>query len=144
MAEGGTLFLDEIDSLALPVQAKLLRVIEERAYRPLGSDRFVRASIRIVAASNRPLDELVKRQQFRSDLYFRLNVSSLSVPPLRLRRSDIPILARHLLQRIAIENDCAPKVLAPTAVEKLTRAPWPGNVRELRSCSRRSCSTKDR
>ncbi len=133
MADGGTLFLDEIDSLALPVQAKLLRVIEDRAYRPLGSDRFVRANIRIVAASNRPLDDLVKRQQFRSDLFFRLNVLTLHVPPLRARRGDIPVLARHFLQRIAVESDAALKTLAPTALDKLMRAAWPGNVRELRN-----------
>jgi two-component system response regulator GlrR len=133
MADGGTLFLDEIDSLAPPMQAKLLRVIEERAYRPLGSDRFVRANIRIIAASNRPLDGLVQRQQFRSDLYFRLNVLSLSVPPLRARRGDIPILARHFLRRIAVESAAPPKVLAPASIDKLVQAPWPGNVRELRN-----------
>ena len=131
MAEGGTLFLDEIDSLALPVQAKLLRVIEERAYRPLGSDRFVSANIRIVAASNRPLDELVRHHQFRPDLYFRLNIMSLHLPPLRARRGDIPLLARHFLRRIAVESETPPKLLAPTALDKLTRAMWPGNVREL-------------
>src|SRR3954451_4229019 len=131
MANGGTLFLDEIDSPALPIQAKLLRVIEERTYRPLGSERFERANIRIVAASNRPLDELVRRQQFRPDLYFRLNVMSLHLPPLRARRSDIPLLARHFLRRIAVESEAPPKLLAPTALDKLTRATWPGNVREL-------------
>jgi DNA-binding NtrC family response regulator len=139
MAEGGTLFLDEIDSLALTVQAKLLRLLEERVYKPLGADRFARANIRIVAASNRPLDELVRKQQFRSDLYFRLNVLQLRLPPLRTRRGDIVPLARHFLQRIATESANAPRVLSPTAIEKLVAAPWPGNVRELYNVMQRAC-----
>ena len=131
LAEGGTLFLDEIDSLALPVQAKLLRLIEERSYKPLGGERFVQANIRIIAASNRPLHELVQSRQFRADLFFRLNVLELHLPPLRSRRGDIALLARHFAQQLATETSTPPKMLAPTTIDKLVRAPWPGNVREL-------------
>jgi DNA-binding NtrC family response regulator len=131
LAEGGTLFLDEIDSLALPVQAKLLRLIEERSYKPLGGERFVQANIRIIAASNRPLHELVQSRQFRADLFFRLNVLELHLPPLRSRRGDIPLLARHFAQQLATETSMPPKMLAPTTIDKLVGAPWPGNVREL-------------
>jgi len=131
MAERGTLFLDEIDSLALPVQAKLLRLIEERTYKPLGSDRFVHADIRIVAASNHPLDDLVRQRRFRSDLFFRLNVLQIHLPALRQRRGDIALLARHFAGQLAGEPGAPRRSLAPSTIEKLTRADWPGNVREL-------------
>lgn len=130
-AEGGTLFLDEIDSLALSVQAKLLRLIEERSYKPLGGERVIRANIRIIAASNRSLYDLVQQKQFRADLFFRLNVLELVLPPLRSRRGDIALLARHFVQQLAIDTSTPLKILAPTTVDKLVRAPWPGNVREL-------------
>jgi DNA-binding NtrC family response regulator len=131
LAQGGTLFLDEIDSLALPLQAKLLRLIEQRCYKPLGADRFVQANIRIIAASNQPLEELVQQKRFRRDLFFRLSVLELRLPPLRDRRGDIALLARHFLHQLASETPGPPKVLAPTTLEVLARAPWPGNVREL-------------
>jgi two-component system response regulator GlrR len=131
LAEGGTLFLDEIDSLPLAVQAKLLRLIEERSYKPLGGERFVHADIRIIAASNRPLADLVRQKQFRSDLFFRLNVLELHLPPLRSRRGDIALLARHFVQQLASETSTPRRLLAPTAIDMLVRAPWPGNVREL-------------
>lgn len=131
LAEGGTLFFDEIDSLALPLQAKLLRLIEERSYKPLGAERFVQANIRIISASNRPLHELVQLKQFRADLFFRLNVLELHLPPLRSRRGDIALLARHFAHQLATETSTPLKMLAPTTIDKLVRAPWPGNVREL-------------
>jgi two-component system response regulator GlrR len=131
MAEGGTLFLDEIDSLAPQVQAKLLRLIEERTYKPLGGDRFHHANIRIVAASNRDLDTLVAERRFRSDLYFRLNVLPLRLPPLRSRRRDIPLLARHFVPQLCAKAGVGRKALAPSALNKLANFDWPGNVREL-------------
>ncbi|MGH9866946.1 MAG: sigma-54 interaction domain-containing protein [Candidatus Polarisedimenticolia bacterium] len=131
MAEGGTLFLDEIDSLALPVQAKLLRLIEARTYKPLGGDRFVQANIRIVAAANCSLEDLVRQRLFRSDLFFRLNVLQLHLPSLRERRSDIPLLARHFVRCLSEGSGGPRKNLTPTAIEALSRLPWPGNVREL-------------
>jgi DNA-binding NtrC family response regulator len=131
MAEGGTLFLDEIDSLAMPLQGKLLRLIEERTYKPLGSDRFAQANIRIVAAANCRLEDLVRQKQFRSDLFFRLNVLQIHLPPLRDRRSDIPKLARHFVDQAVNIARTTRKTLTPSALEKLQAATWPGNVREL-------------
>jgi DNA-binding NtrC family response regulator len=131
MAEGGTLFLDEIDSLALPLQAKLLRLVEERTYKPLGSDRFSHANVRILVAANRRLEDLVRQNQFRSDLFFRLNVLRIDLPPLRDRRADIPALARHLLERAVSIAGTGRKTLTAPAIEKLQGADWSGNVREL-------------
>jgi len=131
MAEGGTLFLDEINSLPLPVQAKLLRLIAEHTYKPLGANRFAAANIRIVAAGNRSLDEMVRQQRFRSDLFFRLNVLQLYLPALRHRRGDIPLLARHFVERACGEAGTGRKTLVPAALDALVRAEWPGNVREL-------------
>jgi DNA-binding NtrC family response regulator len=138
MAEGGTLMLDEIDSLSLPAQGKILRLLQERTYKPLGADRFVRADIRIIAATNLDLEELVRRKLFRSDLYFRLNVLALTLPPLRERPGDIALLARHFVERLSVEAGTAPKTLAPESIDRLCRAPWPGNVRELSNVIQRA------
>jgi len=130
MADGGTLFLDEVDALSLPNQAKLLRFLQEGAYRPLGADHFASSNARVIAASNRNIEQCVRQGQFRSDLYFRLNVLRLHLPPLRERQGDITMLARHFLQ-----NECHSgierKVFSPCAIRKLEGHPWPGNVREL-------------
>jgi DNA-binding NtrC family response regulator len=131
LAEGGTLFLDEVDALSLSNQAKLLRILQEGTYRPLGAERFTRANIRIVAATNRSLEEQVRQKQFRSDLFFRLNVLRMELPPLRERRGDVTLLARHFL-----ENECAAaksqgKNFSAAALRKLEGYQWPGNVREL-------------
>lgn len=131
MAEGGTLFLDEIDALSLAVQAKLLRFLEERTYRSLGADRFTQANVRVLAATNRDLKALVGERQFRSDLYFRLNVFELRLPPLRERRDDIPLLARHFLQSVPRPAGAPPASLSPAALRALQHYSWPGNVREL-------------
>jgi two-component system response regulator GlrR len=131
MAEGGTLFLDEIDSLSLMSQAKLLRFIQERTYRPLGAERFERADINLLAATNRDLDQLVREKRFRSDLYFRLSVLRLHMVPLRDRQDDVPLLARHFLEALCVEEGVSPKRLAPATMVALSRMPWPGNVREL-------------
>jgi two-component system response regulator GlrR len=131
LAEGGTLFLDEINSLSLVAQAKLLRFLQERAYRPLGSNRFVRSNVTIVAATNCDLEGLVRARQFRPDLLFRLNVFRLDLVPLRERRGDIALLARHFAGVVCAEHGLAPKTLAPATIRRLTDQQWPGNVREL-------------
>ncbi len=131
MAQGGTLFLDEVDSLALPAQAKLLRVLEDRTYRPLGSSRFLRADVRVVVATSANLLELVHLKRFRPDLYFRLNVVQLRLPPLRERPCDIPLLARHFVDQICRDAHRAPMTLAADTLVRLQQSAWPGNVREL-------------
>jgi two-component system, NtrC family, response regulator GlrR len=131
MAQGGTLFLDEIDALPLATQAKLLRFLQEGTYRPLGSERFLQAGIRIVAASNRDLRSMVREKQLRADLYFRLSVLELRLPALRERREDIVILARHFLESAARTAGDRPKSLSPGAQRALEAYDWPGNVREL-------------
>jgi DNA-binding NtrC family response regulator len=131
MADGGTLFLDEIDALSPPAQAKLLRFLQERTFKPLGADRFVRADVNVLSATNRDLEALVREKQFRSDLYFRLNVLTLNLDPLRARREDIPLLARHFVDTVCAEQRVPRKLLSPAAVRKLTSQDWPGNAREL-------------
>jgi two-component system response regulator GlrR len=129
MANGGTLLLDEIDALSLPAQAKLLRFLQERVYRPLGAERFAKADVNVIAASNRDLEQCVREKQFRADLYFRLNVLRLDLPPLARRRSDIQLLARHFLQTQF--PSLGPKSFTPASLRKLELYDWPGNVREL-------------
>jgi DNA-binding NtrC family response regulator len=131
MADGGTLFLDEIDSLTPSSQGKLLRLLQEGTYRPLGADRFHLADVRIIAASNHDLGQLVQLKTFRADLYFRLNVLQLHMPPLRARRGDIPLLAEHFVRVLCDEARIQRKTMAPEAIEGLAAAAWPGNVREL-------------
>jgi two-component system, NtrC family, response regulator GlrR len=131
LAEGGTLFLDEVDSLSSVAQAKLLRFLQERAYKPLGSERFQRADLKIIAAANRPLEPLVRDGAVRSDLFYRLNVMRLHLAPLRDRRADIPLLARHFLERLSAEAGAPRKLLTTAALRKLQAHTWPGNVREL-------------
>jgi DNA-binding NtrC family response regulator len=138
MAEGGTLFLDEIDSLSPSSQAKLLRFLQERTYRPLGADKFVRADLNVVAATNRDLDKMVRDNQFRSDLFFRLNVLRLHMMPLRDRRGDIVLLAKHFLELLATEQGVPRKTLASSAVAQLLQSDWPGNVRELYNLMQRA------
>jgi two-component system response regulator GlrR len=131
MADGGTLFLDELDSLSLVAQAKLLRFLQERAYRPLGAERFVQANVNVIAATNREIEDCVRDKQIRSDLYFRLNVARLKLPPLRERRGDIELLARHFLDLQPVAADVGRKAFLPATLRKLTLYDWPGNVREL-------------
>jgi two-component system response regulator GlrR len=129
MANGGTLFLDEIDALSSTAQVKLLRFLQERTYRPLGGERFTRADVNVIAATNCDLEQYVQEKRFRSDLYFRLNVLRLNLPPLAKRRSDIQLLARHFLQLES--RSCGPKSFTRAALRKLELYDWPGNVREL-------------
>ena len=138
LAEGGTLFLDEVDSLSLPAQAKLLRFLQDRSYRPLGSDRFLRANITVLAAMNGDPERLVRDRLFRADLFFRLNVVRLHLAALRERISDIPLLARHFVAAFAAESGMAPKILHPSIIPRLLSYDWPGNVRELNNVLQRA------
>jgi DNA-binding NtrC family response regulator len=130
-AEGGTVFLDEVDTLAFSSQAKLLRFLQDREYRPLGSSRTLTADVRVIAAANASLRAMVGRRQFREDLYHRLNILSVYVPPLRERASDIPLLANHFLARYAAQYGRADVRLSRAALRKMLGYAWPGNVREL-------------
>ncbi len=137
-ANGGTLFLDEVGELSEEVQAKLLRAIEERTIERVGGGKPIPLDIRLVAATNRNLDVLVKRGQFRSDLFFRLNVVSVEIPPLRDRPTDIGLLTPILVEAIANRLGLQPKELSDTAMAALETSSWPGNVRELRNVLERS------
>lgn len=128
LADGGTLFLDEIDALSLANQAKLLRFLQEGSFRALGAERFGRANVRVIAATNRAIEECVRQHQFRSDLYFRINVLRLRLPPLRERHGDAALLAGYFL---AGECGAAQKFFSPAALRRLENYHWPGNVREL-------------
>lgn len=130
-ADGGTIFLDEIGELDLPVQAKLLRVVQERAVTPLGSIKPIRINVRLICATHRELKDMVKANKFREDLFFRLNVVKLIAPPLRDRRDDIPDLAQYFLDDLAAMYEEEPKKLAPDVVNAMKAYHWPGNVREL-------------
>ncbi len=130
-ARGGTLFLDEIGDMPLPLQVKLLRVLEERQVRPVGATRSVAIDVRIISATHRDLDLARAENRFRDDLYYRLNVISLALPPLSERREDIPLLANHFLQRLAKRYRRSVNSFAPDAMDLLVAAPWPGNVRQL-------------
>ncbi len=130
-AEGGTLFLDEIDCLPLMAQVKILRFLQEKEYRRLGSTRVRQADVRVVAASNSPLEQAVKHGRLRQDLYYRLNVISIAMPPLRARRADVTALAQHFLENYAAEFRRNVTMLSVEALQKLMFYDWPGNVREL-------------
>jgi two-component system, NtrC family, response regulator GlrR len=130
-ANGGTLFLDEIDCLPIMGQVKLLRFLQEKEYRPLGSSRMRQANVRIIAASNLDLQEAVGIGKVRQDLFYRLNVISLALPPLRERRDDIPLLARHFLDKYTREFNRDAMDFTPDALNSLMTYSWPGNVREL-------------
>ena len=131
MAEGGTLFLDEVDALSFPNQTKLLRLLQEGTYRALGADRFTRANLRIIAASNKCIEACVEQERFREDLYFRLNVLRLQLPPLRERRGDIALLAQHFLEIECGHPGAVQKRFSPATLRKLASHTWPGNIREL-------------
>jgi two-component system response regulator AtoC len=133
LADGGTLFLDEVGELPLPVQAKLLHFLEDGSYRPIGSGPASTSDARVLAATNRDLAAEVRAGSFREDLFYRLDVVRLRVPPLRERGHDVILLARHYAARYAREESCEPVVFTPAAEELLVRYPWPGNVRELRN-----------
>jgi len=137
-ADGGTLFLDEIGEMPLPMQAKLLRVLEERKVRAVGTEKEMAVDVRIIAATNRQLEQAVQAGQFRRDLYYRLNVLSLEIPPLRERVEDIAPLANHFIQTLAIQLGVSKITLSPADIEQLHHQPWLGNVRELRNVIERA------
>jgi DNA-binding NtrC family response regulator len=138
MANGGTLLLDEIGEMPLPLQSKLLRVIEDRRVTPLGSDRAVEVDVRFIATTNKDLPAEVERGAFRRDLYYRLSVMPIRVPPLRERTEDIPLLAQHFLEASARRAKKAVRAIAPGAMQTLSRYAWPGNVRELENVIERA------
>ena len=138
LANGGTIFLDEIGDLPLHLQAKLLRVLQEREYEKVGSSRPVKVNVRILAASHRPLEDLIKAGQLREDLYYRLNVVTILIPPLRERRSDLAPLIEHFLQRFAEKNGKTIRGLTPEGRDILLRYDYPGNVRELENIIERA------
>ena len=131
LADGGTLFLDEISELTPAVQVKLLRVLQERAFERVGGTKTLTVDIRLIAASNRNLEQEVEAGRFRRDLFYRLNVVPLVLPPLRERQEDIPVLAAHFATKAAEKHGCTPPALDPALVEALQEYHWPGNVREL-------------
>ncbi len=137
-ANGGTLFLDEIGEMPLQLQAKLLRALQQGEIQRVGSDTPITVDVRVIAATNRDLRQEVQAKRFREDLYFRLNVISLEVPPLRRRGEDIPLLAAYFLQRFAERNRKSIKGFSPQALDSLLRYPWPGNVRELENAVERA------
>ncbi|MGD9944166.1 MAG: sigma-54 interaction domain-containing protein [Burkholderiaceae bacterium] len=143
LADGGTLFLDEIGDMPLALQAKLLRALQEREVEALGSNAVIRVDVRVIAASSVDLGRLVNEGRFRADLYYRLNVLPIRLPPLRERIEDLEPLCEHLLEQIALENDMLPKELDRDALDALMRLRWPGNVRELRNVLERACSLWD-
>jgi two-component system response regulator HydG len=133
-ADGGTLLLDEVNEMGLGCQAKLLRALERREFRRVGGTRKIAVNIHVLAASNADLDALVESRRFRSDLYYRLKVVTLTVPPLRERKDVIPVLAQRFLDDVARDSGLPAKRLTADALARLARYPWPGNVRELRNC----------
>ncbi|WP_372015164.1 sigma-54 interaction domain-containing protein [Tistrella mobilis] len=143
LAHGGTLFLDEIGDMPLSLQSKLLRVLQEREVEPLGSNRVIPVDVRVIAATSRDLGRMVEDGRFRADLYYRLNVLPLRLPPLRERLDDIEPLADALLERLAIEQGGRPRRLTDRAVARLQRHDWPGNVRELANLLERAALLTD-
>ena len=133
LADGGTLFLDEIGDMTLKTQAKVLRVLQEQKVEPVGGTSTLTVDVRVIAATNKNLEEEIRRGTFREDLFFRLNVIPFRVPSLRERREDIPLLARHFVRELSAEYGKRPKELSAEAMEILSAQPWPGNVRELRN-----------
>ncbi len=131
LANGGTIFLDEIGELSLPLQVKLLRVLQERAFERVGGNRTIHVDVRIVAATNQDLEKMVEEKRFRQDLFYRLNVIPIVIPPLRERRSDIPLLIEHFLTRFNASKHTSVTGLEPETLRFLTDYDWPGNIREL-------------
>ena len=143
LASGGTFFLDEIADLSPATQTKLLRVLEEGEFRPVGDTRTVKVDVRIIAATNKDMEKELQSGRFREDLYYRLNVFTITMPPLRERRKDIPILADRFVERFSGDMGMPPKILSPQARKALERHGWPGNVRELRNVIQRAVLVSD-
>jgi DNA-binding NtrC family response regulator len=139
IADGGTIFLDEVGELPVDLQAKLLRSIQEKEIRPVGSTKRISINVRILAATNRDLEQAVSQGTFRRDLYFRLNVLSLKIPPLRDRRQDVPLLAGYFLERMSRDTG-QERIICDDAMKAMLAYDWPGNVRELENCLERTCA----
>ncbi|MEJ1129102.1 sigma 54-interacting transcriptional regulator [Variovorax sp. CCNWLW225] len=139
-ADGGTLLLDEIGDMPPALQVKLLRVLQERAVRPLGASQSIEVDVRIISATHRDLDAAMEAGQFREDLYYRLNVVTLTLPPLSARREDIPLLANHFLQKLSTKYGKRLSGFAPEALKALATAAWPGNVRQLYNVVEQVCA----
>jgi two-component system response regulator HydG len=137
-AHRGSLFLDEVSEMSLTMQVKLLRVLQEREFTRVGGEKTIPVDVRIIAATNKDLPELISKEQFREDLYYRLNVVDLEIPSLRKRREDVPLLAQHFLQIFAARNHKEIKGFTPQAMDHLIRYDWPGNVRELMNAVERA------
>ncbi|HUX60915.1 MAG TPA: sigma-54 dependent transcriptional regulator [Ignavibacteriaceae bacterium] len=138
MADGGTIFLDEIGSVSLKMQIELLRVIESKQFNRVGGNELIKSDFRIIVATNEPLEELVKAGKFREDLYYRLNVFSIVIPPLRERRDDIPLLANFFLKKFSVVMNKPLKMISKEALDFLVHYDWPGNVRELENAMERA------
>ena len=138
MADQGSLFLDEIGDIPLELQPKLLRVLQEREFERLGSTVTRRVNVRVVAATHRSLEEMIQEKQFRSDLYYRLNVFPIYIPPLRERPEDIPLLVRHFVEEFARRMNKSVAAISPQTMDLLTHYSWPGNIRELQNVIERS------
>ena len=138
LADQGSLFLDEIGDIPLELQPKLLRALQEREFERLGSTRTKRVDVRIVAATHRNLEEMILEKQFRSDLYYRLNIFPISIPPLRERSNDIPLLVKHFVARAASRMNKTIESISAGTMDALMRYPWPGNIRELENVIERS------
>jgi formate hydrogenlyase transcriptional activator len=138
LAHRGTIFLDEVSEIPLELQPKLLRVLQEREFERLGSTRTLRTDARLIAATNRDLDAMVQAQQFRADLFYRLNVFPIRVPPLRDRPEDIPLLVRHFVQQFSRRNNRSIDTIPSETMEGLVRYHWPGNIRELQNVIERA------
>jgi formate hydrogenlyase transcriptional activator len=138
LADGGTLFLDEVSELPLDTQVKLLRVLQEREFEPVGSAKTQKVDVRVVAATNRQLEDVIAKGTFRADLYYRLNVFPIDVPPLRERRGDVVELAQHFIERFARKVGSNVRTLGPAARQRLEEHSWPGNVRELQNTIERA------
>jgi DNA-binding NtrC family response regulator len=138
LADQGSLFLDEIGDIPLELQPKLLRALQEREFERLGSTRTKKVDVRVIAATHRDLEQMILDHQFRSDLFYRLNVVPIGLPPLRERPEDIPPLVRHFVQRFAKRTGKSIQIIPPSTMDALTRYPWPGNIRELENVIERA------
>lgn len=142
IADKGTVFFDDIDSLDINMQAKLLRIIQEKEFQRLGETKTMKADVRFVAASNKNLDELILREEFREDLFYRLNVFPIKLPPLRERKEDIPLLLNHFFKLYAKKSGKPQKMITENALKILIEYDWPGNIREMQNLVERLCTIK--
>ncbi|MEI6757428.1 MAG: GAF domain-containing protein [Chlorobium sp.] len=138
LADAGTIFLDEVGELSLPIQAKLLRIIQEKEFERVGGSKTIKVDVRVIAATNRNLEELIRDGLFREDLYYRLNIFPITVPPLRERKTDILLLADYFVEKYNAANQKGVRRISTTSIDMLMRYHWPGNVRELQNCIERA------